>query len=754
MHQVVNGMHACYPPQFSFFKEGIRDIVAPATITVSLLYKKILNSNYLRRLTEELRALPVNSEARKVYKLSLPYVTPAGIFEQRGNEYLRARSGLIVLDFDHVSDLAKLKKVLRYDPVFGPSLVLYFVSPSGDGLKVLVAVDCWVDHKVSFEAIKSYLQAEHARWVQYLDTSTHDIARACFLAHDPDAYLNPKSDYPTPFPVDELEPTEGTVNDQPILVELPERNEEDIMKAEAWVAGAEMFGGFPDGYKEWFQIACAFATLGEPTGRTLFHRISKLSRKYSPAKCDKQYNAVLKSKQNRFSIGTFIYHCQQVGITPVELEPEEDTADYMSNLLFAADIYPKLPDYLRRCCAPFEGHERDVMLLGTLAILSGCFPGVGGTYHRRNCGLNLFAFIVAPAASGKGTLRWAQRLARPWHKHLLAESAVARADYERKLAAYKKSGDNEEASSPEGPPPRQTLFIPGNTTAAAILTHLAENEGRGIICETEADTLSGAMGADFGNFSDALRNAFQHEPIAMLRKADRQYIDLEYPALSIALTGTPGQVARLLPTAEDGLVSRMLFYTFEQQPTWQDVGPNAGPPLDTYVDKLAEELCGMIGSVSPPSEAGVHSVEVTLTAAEWQRLNEACAAGLEAAVATNGSAGASTAYRLGLIAWRIVGILTVLRYFERQEVPSGTLEAAAVDVSTALSLMDTARVHAMTILQNLAKPATFKASKQATKAEKVANAQELRARGLSLRQIEEQIGIPFNTVRRWLNNLE
>ncbi|GAA4054416.1 hypothetical protein GCM10022409_46850 [Hymenobacter glaciei] len=51
------------------------------------------------------------------------------------------------------------------------------------------------------------------------------------------------------------------------------------------------------------------------------------------------------------------------------------------------------------------------MLLGTLAVLSGCFPAVGGTYNKRRFGLNLFAFIIAPAASGKGTLAWARRLA-------------------------------------------------------------------------------------------------------------------------------------------------------------------------------------------------------------------------------------------------------------------------------------------------------------------------------------------------------
>lgn len=31
-----------------------------------------------------------------------------------------------------------------------------------------------------------------------------------------------------------------------------------------------------------------------------------------------------------------------------------------------ADLYDELPDYLYRCCAPFEGHERAVMLLSVV----------------------------------------------------------------------------------------------------------------------------------------------------------------------------------------------------------------------------------------------------------------------------------------------------------------------------------------------------------------------------------------------------
>jgi len=418
---------------------------------------------------------------------------------------------------------------------------------------------------------------------------------------------------------------------------------------------------------------------------------------------------------------------------------------------FPATVYDTLPDFMQRACYPFEGHEKAIMLLGTLAVLSGCFPAVGGTYNKRRFGLNLFAFIIAPAASGKGTLGWARRLAWPHHKALTDASRAARLDYDAELAAYKTAGKAKASLTPPpaAPPPYKLLYLPGNTTAAALQTALADNDGRGIMCETEADTLTGALGADFGNFSDVLRKAFQHEPISLLRKTDRQHLDLARPALSIALTGTPGQLPRLMPSAEDGLVSRFLFYVFEQTPTWQDVSPSAGPPLDPYFDALAAELTRMIAAAPEADEANAYPVEITLAAADWQRLNAAGAAGLDEALATAGGAGGSTAYRLGLVAWRVAGLLTLLRCFENGQAPAGRLEADPADVGTALSIMDTARAHALAVLAMLPTPSGT-TGRHAAKASKEARARELHAQGLGVREIAQQVGVHFTTVARWL----
>lgn len=135
-------------------------------------------------------------------------------------------------------------------------------------------------------------------------------------------------------------------------------------------------------------------------------------------------------------------------------------------------------------------------------------------------------------------------------------------------------------------------------------------------------------------------------------------------------------------------------------------------------------------------------------AADWHRLNTAGAAGLDEAAQTGGAAN-SQAFRLGLIAWRIAGLLTVLRCFENGQAPAGRLVCDPTDVGTALAMMDTAR--ALTVLTTLPNPsAPSGGGKFAAKAEQETRVRELNAQGLSVREIADQTGQHFTTVARWL----
>ena len=437
---------------------------------------------------------------------------------------------------------------------------------------------------------------------------------------------------------------------------------------------------------------------------------------------------------------------------PESLPAEAESAEH-NPPLFPTAVYENVPAFLQRACAPFDGHEKDVMLLSTIGILSGCFSGVQGVYDQRRFGLNLFTFICAPAASGKGTMLWAQRIARPYHKQLISESNARISAYKADLQAHKSSAKGGTVPHPTSPmPPKQMLFLPGDTTAAALMQNLAGNDGRGIICESEADTLASAMGGEHGKFGDKLCKIFQHEPVPLMRKAESLYLDIERPAVSIVLTGTPAQLPRLMPNAENGLMSRFLFYSFQRPYTCKSCAPNGQPPLAPYFDGLGQELLRMIMATPSRDVEGLGGVEFTLSPTDWQRLDAAGEAGLQEAIGVAGGAGASTAFRLGLIAFRLIGLLTVLRCFENGEALTGQIQADAQDVTAALLLVETARAHALHVLVN--QPRASKVPQQLTtaaeKADKIARAHELKGKGMTVRQIADEIGKSPSTIQDWL----
>jgi len=67
---------------------------------------------------------------------------------------------------------------------------MLFVSPSGDGLKWIIPIDITeATHQNFFQAIANYIREVYQLEV---DKSGKDVSRACFLPHDPEAYINPK----------------------------------------------------------------------------------------------------------------------------------------------------------------------------------------------------------------------------------------------------------------------------------------------------------------------------------------------------------------------------------------------------------------------------------------------------------------------------------------------------------------------------------------------------------------------------------
>lgn len=174
-------------PEFSYFKAPIRNIFPSENCTLGTIYN-LIRGNQFEERTRELRSISDPKQARQFKATYFDYVTFSGVFTKRSDQQLEAHSNLLTIDFDHIDNIAELKRVLLNDDYFDTELL--FRSPSGDGLKWVIPIDvCKASHADYFKAVANYLKTMYQLEA---DPSGKDISRACFLPHDQEVYINSK----------------------------------------------------------------------------------------------------------------------------------------------------------------------------------------------------------------------------------------------------------------------------------------------------------------------------------------------------------------------------------------------------------------------------------------------------------------------------------------------------------------------------------------------------------------------------------
>ncbi len=187
LYDLYSGKYTITMPLFSFYRRPITNLTPAKSINILQLFKAI-RSDYYRGITEQYRSLP--ESVRRDYKAKrFDYVTPCGTFDHRNVKGLIDRSHYHILDFDHC-DPAIVKSELAADKTL--DVLLMFVSPSGEGVKVIVEDTGDSEHRAFYIALTDYINRTHPNIARTLDSSGKDIARACFVCYDPDVYLKPE----------------------------------------------------------------------------------------------------------------------------------------------------------------------------------------------------------------------------------------------------------------------------------------------------------------------------------------------------------------------------------------------------------------------------------------------------------------------------------------------------------------------------------------------------------------------------------
>lgn len=490
-------------------------------------------------------------------------------------------------------------------------------------------------------------------------------------------------------------PKTGNLAPTPVVL-----NDTDI---ETYITAIEQSGtDITAGYATWRDVGFALAEEYGETGRDYYQRVSKNYSGYDSKECDTQFNNCLQAKGHGITIATFYHYAHQSGIKmkkEKEIVPQPSASGVSKEEMptFSDSLYDTLPEFLKKVVEPSSSNEeRDIMLLGTLTAFSACFPNLYGIYDQSKVYSNLFLFVTAPASAGKGKLNQVKQLVTPIHKLHREQAMTLKEKFDSETAAYNmKKGKNNNLEKPIKPPERM-LFIPANNSVTGVYQLLGDNEGRGLMFETEGDTLAQAFKSDYGNYSDGFRKAFHHETISYYRRTDREYVDIERPCLSTVLSGTPKQIATLVPNAENGLFSRFMFYYMNIKPVWKDVfAKRDSIGLEEHYERLGKEFLNLYKTLknNPP-------IEVKLSRRQEEKFNAFFADLQTKYINLQPEEYIATVRRLGLVAFRMAMLFTALRIMEDGDV-NQTKECEDVDFDNALAMVKVLVKHSSKVFNDL-----------------------------------------------------
>ena len=633
-----------------------------------------------------------DKEAVNRLKSNLPAYTISGTFKKtRSASNLEQYSHHIVLDVDNISegDLDRKLSIARLAHYTKAS----FVSPSGNGIKIIAEVDTDSNnHTKAYNQLKEHY--ENALEIE-IDSSGKDIPRLCFVSADKNIYINQNAEV---FKVDLNIPEQNTVTTSK---SKKSTNIEDYI-SEIEATATDITGN----YENWRNLGFAISEEYGEFGRAYYHRISKFYITYNYQECDLQYTNCLDAKGTGVNISTFYYVAHKNNIRPYaepieeEVLSKKDEAKQVANSdspTFSTSLIPQLPQFLQNVLKYSKtAQEKDLMTLGTITTISACLPNVYGIYDGDKIYPNLYLFVSAPAASGKGKVKFCKRLVNRIHDSMQEEAKLMKEEYENQLAVYNKNKGKDESMKKPNKPPLKMLFIPANNSSSGMFQLLYENKGKGLIFETEADTLAKNFTKDYGDYSDGFRNAFHHESISYYRKTEKEYVEIKEPCLSCVLTGTPKQVLALMPNAENGLFSRFMFYKMPSSTKWRNVFEiKTKGGLNEYYDVLGNEFFELYKTLKS-NQAICFSYTTEQQEAFLKFFPEINLYYLN----INPIDYDASVKRLGIIAFRISMILTILRILETGDI-SNTLYCTDEDFATTLTMVKVLIKHSSKVYSSL-----------------------------------------------------
>ena len=173
------------------------------------------------------------------------------------------------------------------------------------------------NHRLLYERIRAYLQKEY----EIVCDATSDVARPCYLCHDPDAYYDEPTfrDNPAHKLLTSFVSTVGT--QRAVSYRSQDRNESiDYRPLSAdcrlnnWDTTDHLIRRIESravditgDYLDWVRLGFAFANTFGESGRGFYHRVSQFHPRYDYNQTNRQYDNCLKTNRGLVGLGTAIH---------------------------------------------------------------------------------------------------------------------------------------------------------------------------------------------------------------------------------------------------------------------------------------------------------------------------------------------------------------------------------------------------------------------------------------------------------------
>lgn len=162
--------------------KNIKETSTPFYRDVSVIFERIREGKS-KDLVKSIRT-EKDKTTRNKMKQELPSICFSGRFNKRADNSLLEHSGLICLDFDGYP--SKKEMIAEKDSLSKDRYVYsVFVSPSGDGLKVIVKIPKDIDNHINyFNSLEKHFNSQH------FDKTSKNVSRVCYESYDPMIYIN------------------------------------------------------------------------------------------------------------------------------------------------------------------------------------------------------------------------------------------------------------------------------------------------------------------------------------------------------------------------------------------------------------------------------------------------------------------------------------------------------------------------------------------------------------------------------------